>query len=246
MSDNSKALAAPQSAPTTGALIAAVIESGMTTTSVEVIERLVALKEREDKAAAEREFAAAFAKLQSELPPIQATRVVKNRDGTPRYIYAPYEEIMEKARPFLTANGFGIRFDTESKDDKRVEVICTLIHKGGHRESNKQAVRIGSGPPGSSEAQGDGAATTYAKRFALCAALNITVEQDSDGGRNEGDGARITKEQAEDFRVRCERTKTGALKFIRWLAGEDATTFEEIPAVNWERGDKELKSRESK
>lgn len=229
--------------PSTANLIAAVIESGITPDSVSVVERLVALKEREEARNAQREFADAFAALQSEMPKIVASKVVPGKvEGSVRYKYAPYEEIMEAARPVLTKHGFSLTYDQDIMEN-RVVVTCKLRHKGGHTESNKFACRIGSGPPMSSEAQGDGAATTYAKRFALCAALGITIESDDNDARNVGDMRTITKEQAADFRLRCEECGVVFEKFLKWLQVDG---FDDIKAADWERADAELRKREAR
>lgn len=232
----------------TGDLIAAAIERGITQEGVGVIEKLMELQERQEKRHAEREFAADFAKLQAKMPAVLANKAVPNKGGGVKYMYAPYEEIMGKARGALTECNFAITFDTDFKGEgkeARVVVTCTLLHTGGHSRSNTHAARVGSGPLHASEAQADGAATTYAKRFALCAALNIVIEQDNDGARNEGSGEMISKEQAEDFRARCLSTNTDMLKFCKWLAGPDATSFDEIPAKRWADGDAQLKKREA-
>jgi hypothetical protein len=214
-------------APTTASLIAAVIQTGMTAENVGVIERLCALKEREAKQEAERQFAQAFAALQNETPSIIASKSVPGKNGEVRYYYAPYEEIMRKVRPLLSAHGFAITFDGDTKDG-RVIATCTLIHIGGHSRSTNFACRIGSGPPHSSEAQGDGAATTYAKRFALCAALNIVIEHDSDA-RAEG-GDTVTEEQAEKIRKLCKEVNADAAKLFAWAGAAD---FEQIPASKY-------------
>lgn len=232
-------LANTQPQASTVDLIRAVIDSGINAESVGVVERLVALKEREQASWAEREFASAFAKLQANMPQIVACKAVPDNTGAVRYTYAPYDEIMTKARPVLTECGFGITFDT-SIADGRVTVTCTLIHSSGHSRSNKFQCRIGSGPPKSSEAQGDGAATSYAKRFALCAALNIVVEQDDNDGRSEGDLTTITAEQAAELRLACEETKTDMHKFCAWLG---ASGFDDIKAKDWERASAKLQER---
>jgi hypothetical protein len=213
---------APKSQPTTADLIAAVIQGGVTESSVSVVERLVALKEREQKAEAERSFADAFASLQAEMPKIVARKIVPgNKEGEVRYTYAPYEDIMRQAQPFIAKFGFSITFDTKI-EDTRVNVTCTLLHRGGHYRSNQFAARIGKGPPGSSEAQGDGAATTYAKRFALCGALNIIVEQDTDARTL---GEYITPEQSANLRDRCVAANVDIVRFLKFAGAESFETI---------------------
>ncbi len=169
-----------QQEPSVAMMLQKVIDGGITADNVSALESLVGLYDRMQAKNAEREFNQAFARLQSELSSVSATRQVPNKDGSVRYRFAPYEDIMETVKPALIANGFAISFTTRFQDGGRIVSICTLRHVGGFSQSNEFAVRIGGGPPGSTETQADGAAKTYAKRGALCDALNIVVEHDDD------------------------------------------------------------------
>jgi hypothetical protein len=185
---------------TIAAMMQAVIDKGVSADNVAALEKLCDLYERMGAKNAEREFNAAFAKFQNEMPPVEATQSVPNKDGTVRYKFAPFPELMEKIKPVLIANGFSISFSARV-DEKRIAAICTLRHISGHSQTNEFAVRIGQGPPGSSETQADGAAKTYAKRGALCDALNIVVDHDDDARMI---GKPIGKALAEDLRVRVK------------------------------------------
>lgn len=210
--------------PRVGDLMAMVLKSGMTQEGVGVIERLCALKASQEAQGAKREFAAAFVDLQSDMPVIRAERAVPNKDGSVRYHYAPYEDIMRQVAPLLKRHGFTISFSTRV-EAPRVTVVCTLMHRGGHERVNEYAVRIGSGPPGSSDTQADGAAYTYAQRGALCDALGITVSGRDNDARDIG--ASVTHDQAEHLRQRVAETKSNEAQFLRFAG---ATAFENIPA----------------
>jgi hypothetical protein len=229
--------------PSIGLILSEAIKGGISKENVEVVKELIAMQRQMRAEEAQRDFAAAFAKLQAECAPVKASKQVPDNSGGVRYTYAPYEEVMRQVTPLLREHGFAVTFDTDILDG-RVIATCTLIHIGGHSRSNKFACRIGSGPPKSSEAQGDGAATTYAKRFALCAALNIVVETDSDA-RNEGDTGTIMPAQAESLKSRCMATKpiTDLQKFLK-LSG--AASFEEIPVGKYAMLDNVLRGREAK
>lgn len=204
------------------------IDRGITGENVAAFSQLCALKERAEDRQSEREFAAAFAKLQSEMPRIDATKPVPNKDGSIRYKFAPYEEIMNQVRAPLQANGFAIAFD-QKLESPRIIAICTLMHVGGHSRSNTFAARIGSGPPGSSEAQQDGAASTYAKRFALCNALNIVIEHEAiDDDARAGGGEKITREQADELRDMCDDTKSNRKLFLDFAGVPTGGDFEDI------------------
>ncbi len=224
--------------PRPGDLMAMALSNGLTPESVGVMERLCKLKAEQDALNAKRDFAAAFVDLQSAMPMIKAEKAVPNKDGSVRYHYAPYEDIMKQVAPLLRAHGFTLSFSTKV-EAPRVTAICTLMHRGGHERTNEYAVRIGSGPPGSSDTQADGAAYTYAQRGALCDALGITV-----GGRDNDArdiGASVTPDQAEDLRQRVAATKTVEHTFLKFAG---ATSFEQIPANRYHELDFLLRKKE--
>lgn len=210
-------------------LIREVIKSGLNSESVGVVERLVALAERQEARQAEKDFNAAFNALQSEMPVIKAEKPVAGKDKVTgqefiKYHFAPYEDIMEQVKPLLLRHGFSVSFSM-GFNEGRVIQNCTLAHIGGHSRTNTFMARIGSGPPGSSEAQGDGAASTYAKRFALCNALNIICERDTDGADARKEGKPITEDQALWLEDMVKQTKSDKVAFLKYAG---APTFESI------------------
>lgn len=209
-------------------MLQGVINQGITADNVQALEKMCNLYERMEAKNAEKEFAAAFVKLQSEIPKIEPTRGIPGKSGQVKFMYAPYEEIMRKVRPLISKHGFTITFDNDFSDG-RVVVTCKLQHIAGHKTETKHAARVGSGPVNSSEAQADGAAQTYAKRFALCSALNIVIEHDTDAANDaRNEGAPITADQAADLRALCEEVKADKVKFLEYA---EAATFEEISDV---------------
>ena len=156
--ENTKQLALqPQQSAeiTIGGMLQAVIQQGVTEKNVEALDKLCGLYERMQEKSAEQEFNRAFVELQNALPRIETTRPVPAKDGSIKYKFAPYEEIMEAVQPHLKQHGFGVTFDSDV-DGARMVVTCTLTHIGGHSKSNKFGVRIGGGPPGAT-AHGVGA-----------------------------------------------------------------------------------------
>jgi hypothetical protein len=218
--------------PTPLELMRQVIERGITAESVGVMERLVNLDREMKKDAAAREFNAAFNALQSKMPAVEADRPVPDKSGNVKYLYAPFESIMAQVKPLLLAHGFALSFSMDFKDGRVIQ-HCTLSHIGGHSRTNTFMARVGGGPPGSSEAQGDGAASTYAKRFALCGALNIVIERDTDGrpdARNEG--TPISEDQALYLRDLVKQTKSNESAFLKYAG---APTYEEIGSQRFDQ-----------
>jgi hypothetical protein len=211
--------------PSTGSLIAAVIQAGVTSANVDVIERLVALREREDTKNAERDFNAAFVALQKEMPVIVASSEIPNRGR-----YERFEDVMRVVGPLLQQNGFAVSFE-QSADDKRITVKCHLRHIAGHSSVTPFSVRLGG--RADSETQADCKASTTAKRNSLLQALNIVIRQDiyqSDEADATIVGGPITESQAADLQALCEETASDKTKF---LAFAGAKTFGEISSSRY-------------
>ena len=225
--------------PSVASMMQAIIDKGVTTENVKALEALVGLKERMDERDAKRAFLEAYVALQAEMPRVTAQRAVPNANGSIRYTYAPFEDIMAQVRPVLKRCGFAVSFSAESEDDKRMVMLCTLSHVSGHSQTTRFAVRIGKGPPGASESQGDGAASTYAKRFALCNALNIVIGEDNDA-RAEGNLETISPDESKAFQARCIKLGVDQAKFLAFAKSE---SFEKIQASRFVELDAILKKK---
>lgn len=228
-------------APTPTMILQAALERGITSENVAVVKELTELVWKKEARDAEKEFNRAFVELQKELPRIQATKIIPDKQGNQRSSFAPLEEIDAQARPLCLKHGFTYAFAEGEAPAGRITKICTLRHDGGHSVSNKYTVRIGSGPPGCSESQADGSAHSYAKRGALCDALGIVVAGIDNDARNEG--APITPKQAEELAHRVNATNTDKAAFLNY-AGADS--FAEIPAAKYDILDGFLKKKESR
>jgi hypothetical protein len=210
-----------------------IMSGELTPEKLAMVKDLVAMR-------AEQKFAAAFVALQREIPKVQATKPVQNRDGTLRYKFAPFEDIMKQVGPILQKHGFSVSFNARVEATRIVQ-ICTLQHEGGHKRLNEFAVRVGQGPPGSNDQQADGAASTYAKRFALTDALNIVVSHmDSDASL---EGAPVTQEQADELERRVALTNSDKKRFLEFAG---ATSFATISAGKYDICDEFLRRKEQR
>ena len=145
---------------------------------VGTLERLVELRKQMKEEKAREEFFKSLSAFQSELKPIKKSKVVKNKDGTIRYSYATFDDIIEAIQPLLERHGLSYRFETEF-EGKSVNVKCIITHLLGHQEitSFKTVVEYsGRMLP----IQEWGSALTYAKRYSLSLALGLATEEDTD------------------------------------------------------------------
>ncbi len=150
---------------------------------VEKLTALVDLQERMAATEARREWHEAVVTFQEKCPV-----VVKSSKGHTAK-YAKYEQIMDVAQPVLTECGLSVTFGHEGIEEGSVRVVCHIAH-GTHVETRgitcpipEEIISKRSGGSVANSAQRLGMAISYAKRYALCAALNIVVVGEDFDGR---------------------------------------------------------------
>lgn len=164
---------------------------------VQMIEKLLDLKERQDAHLAEKAFAEDFARMKPSLP-----RVIKSHDNNQtRSKYAKLEDISGVVDPVIGEFGFSTRFKT-SQDEKTVTAICILQHRDGHKEETPITLPLDdsgiAGTKNKTAVHAIASSIMYAKRLAKCAALDISTGDD-DGNAAGGEKA-VIQFQAETLR----------------------------------------------
>lgn len=123
-------------------------------------------------------WAAAFAAAQGQLPPIPKNRTAKiplKNGGQFEYNYADLTDIVKAVTGVLTANGLSVA-QSVAGEVGTVAVTTRIYHAGGHAEEFGPTVLEARG-----DARSVGSAITYARRYALAAALGISPDEDDDG-----------------------------------------------------------------
>jgi len=158
-------------------LIAIAIEKDL---DIDKLERLFALKEREEEKTAKAAFFVALSLFQRDCP-----AVFKSEPGA-KANYAPYERIMLVAKPHLAANNLSIFFDT-AITSKYITTYCHVSHVAGHTQTGHFKCPImkevsNQGNRMMNDSQAGASANSYGKRYAVKNALNIVeTDQDDDG-----------------------------------------------------------------
>lgn len=98
----------------------------------------------------------------------------KANTGTYSYTYADLAGVLDHVRPVLAKHSLGLVQDVEVSEG-RVGITTTLIHSSG--ESLRFGPLAASAPV---DMQKLGSAITYARRYALVAALGIAADEDDD------------------------------------------------------------------
>lgn len=189
-------------------------------------------------------FDAAFAEMQVELPVITARGTIEirekvngQRDGRVLQStkYAKWEDINEVIRPVLHRHGFGLRFVTGLAEDGRVKVIG-ILSGHGHREESVFVLPHDS--TGSKNAvQAIGSSTSYGKRYAASALLNLTTRGEDDDASSftdqieHDDRPRVSQQQIEDLIELCEAKGCPRTKFLNHVG---VKAFKDILAADFE------------
>ena len=175
---------------------------------------------------AAEQYGHALAAFQAQCPQIVKRRQI-DLGGGKGPLFASLDDIHDVIKPILAACGLSVRFSAEMTDAGQMRAKCFVRH-GRHEEASEVTLPVPTQMRVNSTQQA-GAAFSYAKRYALCAALNIVVtDEDTDGN---GLFETISEEQVVTLRELVESTNSDEKKFLKWLGVE---RFADIPQKLYE------------
>lgn len=205
--NGTQALEAIPHQPTMEEVLMAAVQQGA---PIETLERIQAMIERSQAAAARREFFEALARFQAAMPVVPKTRKVKNRDGSLRFNYAPIEVIKEMARPHLAANGLSVTSGSRVEGEKLLG-IATANHIGGHSETREFEVPI-TLSQFMSDQQSFRAASSFAERCAFQQVTGIVCADEDNESRITPNEARAARQPVTQPRETPTAQKVAAQK----------------------------------
>lgn len=191
-------------------------------------------------------FAQAVTGFQSECPPVFKGRTAKAAGNFQGFDFASFDDVMRVAKPLLTKYAIVPTFTTETVEHGRgAEIKCTCrVRVGIHVEETAVTVPI---PPSATAKPNDthqyAQAVTYAKRYALCAALNIVCTNDDNDATPQVQYA--TTEQIAEINILIEQCADAGKpvtfdRFLKWLAVDN---LENLDTAGVAKAVTELKSR---
>lgn len=163
-------------------------------------------------------FNSDFIAMSSELPSIAKRGKIIIRDkNNPEIIkqttpYATFNDINKAIAPILQKHGFALAFSTAPGPDGRINVVGTLKHIKGHQETTTFPLPLETSGS-KNNVQGVGSSTSYGKRYAAIALLNIVSEDDDDAQGNETDPL-VTKEQAGEMATLIAENRVALPAFL--------------------------------
>lgn len=199
------------------------------------LEKLLAMKERQDKEEARKAYFTALAQFQSLAPKIMKVRDgLKQRDtddGKPGRVisrYAPLDYMIDILQPSMMTCGLSHRFQNLVRDGSKV-CRCYLMHTLGHEEYSEFPVIAVTGKA-TNAAQAEAVGLSYAMRYCYKAVLGIVEQNDDKDGVPD---APITMEHAavltELREVLAEQSALKAEGFDAWILKRGYGSVDDLP-----------------
>jgi hypothetical protein len=208
------------------AIVQTAMEKGL---NADALEKIVGLYERWQRNQAAEAFANAITSFQAECPTVFKSRQAEKGKGDSKfggYMFASFDDVMAQAGPLLAKHKIAVSFRTEQVQGA-LKVICR-IRVGTHWEDHEFTTPIPT--MAVNDTQKFGAALSYAKRYCLCAALNIvTTDQDTDAA---GLMEVIGPSEIANINTLLERHERSLDAFLKWAteaAGREIESLDQLP-----------------
>lgn len=178
------------------------------------------------------EIAAALARVQGSIKDAG-----KDRKGY-GYQYADLAQILQISRPLLSAEGIAV-IQEASGEEGMIAVTTRFAHQSGQWIEVGPLLMAAEPKKGMSQAQCVGSVVTYARRYALAAAMGITQEDD-DGASGSEVTPTLSKAQIEKITALCDQAKFDPASIAGAYKSE---RIEDIPADRFGQIVKRLEQR---
>lgn len=150
------------------------------------LERLIQMKNANDREVARRLFLEAFAAFQGECPPLTKDKKVgfdhKDGSGRTEYMYHQLPAIEKQIKPFLSKHGLSYKWG-QREDGSKISIWLILSHIGGHEEIGEPL----SGEPDNSgkknAIQQKGSTIQYLRRYTVLNGLGLSSGDKDDDGK---------------------------------------------------------------
>lgn len=188
---------------------------------VATMERLLAMRKELRAEYAKDQYDKAMAEFQFECPVIQKTKEVKTNSGKVAYKFAPIDNIITQAKPFIQKHGFSYSSNMQILENgtTQIKVVIKVTHAAGHSELTEMTVPLGNKTDVMSQTQVVAAAQTFAKRYAFCNAFGILTSDEDDESllkKNEKEEQPVPKQMIDSINA-C-KTHEDLLKVSKALA----------------------------
>lgn len=189
--------------------------------SIEVLTKLMDLRDRWEATEARKSFNIAMAAAQAEMRPV--AKNLYNSQTKSRY--ASHDALDDAIRPIYTKHGFVVSFmPGEGAPQDHIRVVCTVSRDGYERECHLDLPADGKGAKGGdvmTRTHATGSAIKYGMRYLLSMIFNIATTDRAidDDGNSAGSGS-VSDAQAEQITKLALEVKADVPKLLEFFKAE--------------------------
>ena len=189
------------------------------------LRELLQVREQWEAGEARKQYSQAIADFQSRCP------IIEKGDKAHNKAYAAMDRIWRAIRPLLDETGLSIVWTVNQLTEYGLHIEGEIRHKAGHSVPISYDLPMPDKVTGQNAAQQMGSATTYGRRYALCAALGIVTGEDDDGLA--AGTSYVTKEQADELLAILDGLKDRAGSLADMLEYAQCDSVADIPAAKF-------------
>jgi hypothetical protein len=181
----------------------------------ELIEKMLALQERNDANEARKLYVAAMAAFKANPPEIEKDKTVEYDVGssTTKYSHASLANAAEKINKALSAHQLSASWKT-TQDNGNITVTCSITHAAGHSEST--GLTAGPDKTGSKNSiQAIGSTISYLQRYTLLALTGLAAHDMDDDARSAEPPELISDDQVIEINDLLTETNSNLKVFLK-------------------------------
>ncbi len=194
----------------------------------ERLEKFMDLQIKMEERQNEKRFNLAMSEFQGLCPIIKRNKKVSF--NSVNYSYAPLDEIVHIAKPFLSQCGLSYSFNSLNKGDGESVLVMTVSHIDGYKKDFEYTyATLQASDQKLNTSQQRKSALSYAKRALFENALGlVTAGEDDDAAR--ASDSMVTKAQSKELDELIESTKSNKDRLLKFLNVSDLALITSVEA----------------
>ena len=189
------------------------------------LRELLQVREQWEAGEARKLYSQAISDFQSRCP------IIEKGDKAHNKAYAAMDRIWRTIRPLLDETGLSIVWTVNTLTDYGLHIEGEIRHRAGHSVPISYDLPMPDKVTGQNAAQQMGSASSYAKRYATCAALGIVTGEDDDGLA--AGTSYVTKEQADELVAILDGLKDRDSALAAMLEFGECDSVSDLPAAKF-------------
>ena len=157
------------------------------------LQQLLIVKKEWEADEARKSYAIALVEFQANCPTVKKSKVMRGN-----ITFAGKADIERVIKPVLAQHGLAISILDSTIENGQLNIKGCIMHKDGHVQNLSGSVTVDKNMS-ANDTQKIGSAMSYAWRYMICPALNITLDDQVDDDGAGASGSLITEDQVDEI-----------------------------------------------